>query len=185
MGHLPQHFEADSAILSEPGLSAERLKAANINPHTLLATDYLNHYNEVIMLVEMLPDMPDCLELVEAWSPKTYEDHFRDSSFQGKDLAIAAYQHASLDIRRRFENICAELDIQILEIAHNARRAWDAQQTEQFREICRNAQAALSPLLDQLNGAIHGSMDENPRETQNEVPVDHDRTQADIDALFD
>ena len=37
---------------------AARLRAANINPRTGLATDYLNHFNEAIMLLEMIPDMP-------------------------------------------------------------------------------------------------------------------------------
>ena len=41
---------------------AARLRAANINPHTGLATDYLNHFNEAVMLLEMVPDMPECAE---------------------------------------------------------------------------------------------------------------------------
>ncbi|MDP3655070.1 MAG: hypothetical protein Q8R67_25705, partial [Rhodoferax sp.] len=36
---------------------AALLRAANINPRTGLATDYLNHFNEAIMLLEMVPDM--------------------------------------------------------------------------------------------------------------------------------
>lgn len=39
---------------------AERLRVANINPRTGLATDYLNHFNEAVMLLEMVPDMPEC-----------------------------------------------------------------------------------------------------------------------------
>jgi hypothetical protein len=42
--------------------SAAALAAANINPQSGLATDYLNHFNEAIMLLEMIPDMPDCVE---------------------------------------------------------------------------------------------------------------------------
>ncbi len=41
---------------------AALLRAANINPRTGLATDYLNHFNEAIMLLEMVPDMPECAE---------------------------------------------------------------------------------------------------------------------------
>ena len=48
------------------GLGAEaraaQLKAANINPRTGLATDYLNHFNEAIMLLEMIPDIPESAE---------------------------------------------------------------------------------------------------------------------------
>ena len=41
---------------------AAQLRAANINPRTGLATDYLNHFNEAIMLLEMITDMPECAE---------------------------------------------------------------------------------------------------------------------------
>src|SRR3546814_1723486 len=36
------------------------VRGKNINQNTLLATDYLNHFNEIIMLLEMLPSMPEC-----------------------------------------------------------------------------------------------------------------------------
>lgn len=67
-----------------------RVADANINTQTLLATDYLNHFNEIIMLLEMVPDMPDMLEECRAWEPKSYQDHFRESSFSDKQLAIEA-----------------------------------------------------------------------------------------------
>ncbi len=166
-------------------LSAVELSQANINPTTLLATDYLNHYNEVIMLFEMLPDMPDCLEDVEAWQPKSYVDHFQDSCFQGKALAITAYRHTKPSLRAHFESICAELDERILDAAIKARQLHEQGLESQFRELCLNAHAGFSPLLDQLNGAIHGALDENPPETEETTLSDHDQTQADIDALFD
>ena len=31
---------------------------ANLDDKTLLATDYLNHFNEVVILLQMVPDMP-------------------------------------------------------------------------------------------------------------------------------
>ena len=46
---------------------AAQLRAANINPRTGLATDYLNHFNEAIMLLEMIPDMPECAEDFLLW----------------------------------------------------------------------------------------------------------------------
>ncbi len=51
---------------------AERLRAANINPRTGLATDYLNHFNEAIMLLEMVPDIPECAEDFLGWQPLSY-----------------------------------------------------------------------------------------------------------------
>ena len=70
-------------------LTPERLRAANIHPETRLATDYLNHFNEVIMLLELVPSMPDCIDDVLIWQPASYEEHFRRSHYRDKDLAIA------------------------------------------------------------------------------------------------
>jgi hypothetical protein len=39
-----------------------RAKGTTINSQTLLATDYLNHFNEVVMLFEMIADMPDMMD---------------------------------------------------------------------------------------------------------------------------
>jgi hypothetical protein len=46
---------------------ADRLQGTNINGTKLLTTDYLSHFNEGIMLIEMAPDMPDIIEDVLAW----------------------------------------------------------------------------------------------------------------------
>jgi hypothetical protein len=53
-----------------------RLLDANINPITGLATDYLNHFNEAIMMLELAPEMPDCMEDLSAWRPLSYCEHF-------------------------------------------------------------------------------------------------------------
>src|ERR1700759_2317284 len=84
---------------------AAALKAANINPRTGLATDYLNHFNEAIMLLEMVPDMPECSEDFLAWCPLSYREHFMASNFKARDLAISAYEAADPDIRTEFEQI--------------------------------------------------------------------------------
>src|SRR6195952_1075610 len=81
------------------------LRAANINPRTGLATDYLNHFNEAIMLLEMIPDMPECTEDFLTWSPLSYAEHFWASNFKARDLAIEAYELADPRIRTEFDNI--------------------------------------------------------------------------------
>jgi hypothetical protein len=62
----------------------ERLRAANINPATGLATDYLNHYNEVAMLIATLADMPEMSDVILDWRPVGYPPHFRRSGFGDK-----------------------------------------------------------------------------------------------------
>src|SRR5246127_5712002 len=82
---------------------AATLKAANINPRTGLATDYLNHFNEAIMLLEMIPDMPECAEDFLGWQPLSYSEHFTASNFRARDLAIESYQAADAAIRAEFD----------------------------------------------------------------------------------
>lgn len=96
--------------------SADQLTAANINASSFLATDYLNHFNEVVMLIEMVPDMPDMIADILAWEPCSYADHFRQSVFADKDLAIAAYEAAPQDVRARFEAVVADLDREIEDV---------------------------------------------------------------------
>ncbi len=86
------------------------VRGKNINQETLLATDYLNHFNEIVMLIDMVPTMPEFIEDAKAWAPKSYEAHFRDSVFADKDLAILAYQNAPAQFREPFDDTVAAMD---------------------------------------------------------------------------
>src|SRR5713101_6728519 len=88
---------------------AAELRAANINPRTGLATDYLNHFNEAIMLLEMIPDIPECAEDFLTWTPLSYCEHFMASNFRARDLAIEAYESADAAIRVDFDNITSTM----------------------------------------------------------------------------
>src|SRR5713226_3249565 len=67
------------------------LRAANINPRTGLATDYLNHFNEAIMLLEMVPDMPECAEDFLTWTLTAVGTAMREAQ-QDKTRATLAGQ---------------------------------------------------------------------------------------------
>ncbi|MBM3515284.1 MAG: hypothetical protein FJX59_16450 [Alphaproteobacteria bacterium] len=71
----------------------KKVAGSLINPETLLATDYFNHFNEVVMLLEMVPDMPDMLAECQAWKLKTYPEHFIASGLDYGQLAADAYLH--------------------------------------------------------------------------------------------
>src|SRR5436190_8971247 len=93
---------------------AQALLAANINPTTGLATDYLNHFNEITMLIGLVADMPEMIDEVRAWQPASYGEHFERSGFKGKALAIAAYRAAAPSVRRTFEDAIMAFDMAIL-----------------------------------------------------------------------
>lgn len=98
----PHIADPKSASATRPDIR-DRVKGTNINEVSLLATDYLNHFNEIVMILGMIPDMTDLLDEAKAWQPKSYVDHFRDSAFTERDLAIEAYDAAPAEYRDMFE----------------------------------------------------------------------------------
>lgn len=161
-------------VLGEGELSPDALRAANINPDTGLATDYLNHFNEVMMLMEMLPDMPDCAEDVLDWAPADYTEHFTSSGFKDKDLAVLAYQAAPRHVR-------AHLVTLVLQIEAEVSRAQDMLCTGVDPTACRAvAQLAtdcIKPLIAAASGAIHGQV-------EGEEDYRDESVQDEVDALF-
>ncbi len=132
---------------------AAELRAANINPQTGLATDYLNHFNEAIMLLEMVPDMPDCAEDFLAWTPLSYAEHFTASNFKAKELAISAYESADPDTRAEFDQM-AETMTSILNEVGAAMR--EATQDQTKAKLAEQAIGWLKPLVAAAGGVING-----------------------------
>ncbi len=102
--------EATGGQPSHSRTLARLVEGKNINPETLLATDYLNHFNEIVMLIDMVPTMPEFIEDAKAWAPKSYEQHFQDSVFADKDLAILAYHNAPPQFREPFDDTVAAMN---------------------------------------------------------------------------
>ncbi|MGH6885984.1 MAG: hypothetical protein ACREGK_07910 [Geminicoccales bacterium] len=88
---------------------ARLVRGKNIHGTTLLATDYLNHFNEIILLLELIPDMPEMIEEARSWRPRTYVKHFRGSGLADKELAIFAYENAPAQFRKPFDAAVAAI----------------------------------------------------------------------------
>ncbi|MGB0672009.1 MAG: hypothetical protein ACPGNT_10970 [Rhodospirillales bacterium] len=158
---LAAHREAREAAFAE---MQAKVRGSNVNEQTLLATDYLNHFNEIVMTMEMLPDMPELFEEAHAWKPKTYKDHFRDSTIADKDLAVEAYDHVPKRYRRPFEKTI----VQMSRLVVTSIQRLEADMQEGNLDLMRENAVALSRLLqrliDQASAIIHGSekvMDQN------------------------
>ena len=134
----------------------ERVRSKGINEITLLATDYLNHFNEIIMLLEILPDMPDCLEEVRAWQPKSYAEHFRDSVFTDRDLAILAYENAPARYREPFDQTVAEMDRLVLDAVDTIAGLIAQERKDDLAVQVAGTVATLGRLMDRAGAIIHG-----------------------------
>ncbi|THD46094.1 MAG: hypothetical protein E8A46_27625 [Bradyrhizobium sp.] len=150
---------AANPALSEPQprpdskARAAQLRAANINPRTGLATDYLNHFNEAIMLLEMVPDVPECVEDFLGWRPLSYAEHFTASHFKARDLAIEAYNSADANIRAEFDNITSAMT-SILTAVSEAMR--EARQDKTRARLAEQATGWVKPLVALAGGIING-----------------------------
>src|SRR5512138_3013646 len=132
---------------------AEQLRAANINPRTGLATDYLNHFNEAIMLLEMIPDMPECAEDFLLWCPLSYAEHFTASNFKARDLAIEAYEQAHPAVRGEFDRLCSTMT-SILTAVGQAMR--EVSQDKTRATLAEQATGWVKPLVSLAGGVING-----------------------------
>ncbi len=160
--------------LGTGALAPERLAEANINPETGLATDYLNHFNEVVMLLEMLPDMPDCVEDVLAWRPLDYVSHFEQSHFSEKQLAVLAYRAAPAALRGRLAAVVARIDAAVGDAQARLVNAEDLPAVS--AEVAGKGVSVIRPLVAEAGAIIHGHVDH--------LDGDETKSQAAIDLLF-
>ena len=136
-----------------PAADPFSLADANINPITGLSTDYLNHFNEAIMLLEMLPVMPECRDDLAAWRPLSYHEHFGASHLRQRELTMAAYDLADPLIRRPFDALCETMNAMVL--AACAALQPDLP-PDVAATIAEQAAADLKPLIARASALIHG-----------------------------
>jgi hypothetical protein len=148
---------------------ADALANANIVSSTGLATDFLNLFNEAVMLFGLLPDMPDMIDELALWQGLSYEQHFARSGFQAKELAILAYQNADPAIKVPFDALSQET----CDFVENAiAEAMDIIASNRpIGEFVAETTEALNRSILALDGMVHGGASSG--------------VQDDIDALFD
>ena len=134
-------------------MGAARLAEANINPATGLATDYLNHFNEAIMLLEMLSSCPECRDDFLGWRSMSYREHFEASRFKGRALAIAAYDAADPSLRGCLDTLAGTMTA-VLEATRAAMGSDIAPATAVA--LAERAAALLRPLVARAGAVING-----------------------------
>lgn len=135
------------------------VRGKNINANTLLATDYLNHFNEVIMLLEMVPSMPECYGDAAGWRPKSYVQHFRDSCFSDAELAILAYENAPANYRQAFDATVEQMDRLVLEAMPRIGTLLDAGEPGPLQDGVDGVIRKLQSFVDVASSIINGTTD--------------------------
>tara|TARA_R110002096_G_scaffold435927_1_gene664331 strand:- start:98816 stop:99358 length:543 start_codon:yes stop_codon:yes gene_type:complete len=131
------------------------VEGKNINPQSLLATDYLNHFNEIHMLLDMIADMPDCLEDILEWEPMSYQDHFRFSVFQDKELAIEAYNHTPEKFKAPFENCVYEMNELLQSTILEVETSIKNQRTNELNSLVGDYSPKMEKLIERCSAIIN------------------------------
>ncbi len=151
--------------------SEQEVLAANVNPATGLATDYLNLFNEAIMLFEMGLDMPDMAEELADWKKHSYIEHFEKSGFEMKDVVISAYHHAPSDIRFDFDEVC-ERALTVFDSGINILMSSNIEDPVARADL-ENRLRDMKALVSEMDSHIHGRAE-----------VMESNLQSEVDALF-
>jgi hypothetical protein len=152
------------------------LARGNINPQTGLATDFLNHFNEVIMLLEMLPGAPEFVDDILNWQPLNYHDYFVTSHFKDRELAILAYGAADPVARASLEQFADTMNSYLLATLERLRSELTP---EAAADLGIEAAIWLKPVVARAGAVINGQ-----QEASFEL-ADEGAAQVLVDALFE
>ena len=146
-----------------PADVAERA-AALVNPASGLANDYLNIFNEIVMMIDLLPEMPDLADDIGAWTPVTYRAYFAHSTLAGRERALHVYDQLDPRFRKTFERSAYALSRAARAACDNVLDATvrQARSGDDFATICADHANRLRLRLDRMadmvnSGAIQRS----------------------------
>ena len=129
----------------------ERRAAALVNPSSGLASDFLNVYNEVLMLIEMLPTMPELADDLFAWRPCSYRAYFMQSNLPGRGEALETYARLEPSFRALFETsveLLAECGVAAIRAIMNVVALGKSDDNELLADICADWCANIRRQLD-------------------------------------
>jgi hypothetical protein len=131
---------------------------AIVNPASGLANDYLNLFNEIVMMIEQLPSMPELIDDILRWRPIAYRDYFTKSVLPGRNSALESYAALDAGFRRDFENVVADLDRRAVGAVVAIRRQYKTTgvvSPESMGELCERAGETLREVLAMATSLVN------------------------------
>jgi hypothetical protein len=165
----------EAAVETGAAKDLEERAACLVNPASGIANDYLNHFNEVLLLIENLPTLlPEMLDELLEWKPVTYREYFAKSLLPGSARALEIYEGLDESFRRDFESIIdgvnamATASIDVI----SAHRSPDGElDPSRVSDFCENASCAIRSALNRASDLVN-----NGRENPAESPQGHGRS---------
>ena len=141
--------------------SLEGRASALVNPASGIANDYLNHFNEILLMIENLPILlPEMVEDILQWKQVSYTEYFKKSPLPGSAEALRIYDALDPNFRTDFESMIELLDrivLSSIEIIFDHRLPDGSIEPEAIGEICEQNSADLRAVLDRAADLInHG-----------------------------
>jgi hypothetical protein len=137
----------------------EERAAALVNPASGIANDYLNHFNEVLLLIENLPTLlPEMLDELLEWRPVTYREYFAKSQLPGSARALQIYDGLDETFRRDFESIIDGINAMALasiEVIRAHRSQTGDLDPSKVSEFCENASSAIRSALNRAADLVN------------------------------
>ena len=146
---------SETAVETGAAKDLEERAACLVNPASGIANVYLNHFNEVLLLIENLPTLlPEMLDELLEWRPVTYREYFAKSLLPGSARALEiiidgvnAMATASIDVISAHRSPDGELD------------------PTRVSDFCENASCAIRSALNRASDLVN-----NGRENAAESP---------------
>jgi hypothetical protein len=143
------------ALTNDGSIDAGDLEARAadlVNPASGIANDYLNHFNEVLLLIENLPVMlPEMVDEILGWTPISYREYFEKSRLPGSAKALQIYDSLDADFRAYFEREIEGLNRLALESVSviKQHRAEDGSiDPDAVSDYCERASATMRKSLE-------------------------------------
>jgi hypothetical protein len=139
----------------------EARAAALVNPASGIANDYLNHFNEALLLIENLPALlPEMIDEMLAWRPVGYREYFTNSPLPGSAVTLEIYDSLDDDFRNDFEAMIVILNQIItnsIAVITAARRPDGTLEPDEVSDVCEELSARLRRVLDRTADLVnHG-----------------------------
>jgi hypothetical protein len=137
----------------------EERASALVNPASGIANDYLNLFNEVLLLIENLPTLlPEMLDELLAWKPMTYREYFGTSALPGSGAALEIYDGLDPEFRQEFETIIEGINAMAVTSVEviSAHRSPDGEiDPSEVSDFCENASNEIRTSLDRAADLVN------------------------------
>jgi len=150
----------------------EQLRQANhlVNPSSGIANDFLNQYNEILLLVENLPILlPEMVEELLAWKDRSYEEYFQASPLIGGHLAIEIYKALDEAFRETFEAQIAKINAlarTVVVVIGNQRHGAAEMRGEDIEAFCEELSAKLRAEIEKAADLVNHGLEQPPETSQ-------------------